>query len=131
MSKNFLRNKFRSLNKQARLLLFKRRSNIYMVLLSFKYRHLITITSGVSKISNNKKQKISVYNLPYLITILIKYLTKYDIKFLNIIIRQKRIIRHFRSLQKLLKINNIYIKSYKYILKRVHGFIRKKKKRRI
>jgi hypothetical protein len=78
----------------------------------------------------NKKQKVSPYNLFNMVNILLMHLNKLKVKYVNFIIRQ-RISSYFYNFQKLLKMNNIFINKFKYVLKKSHGFIRKRKKRRI
>ena len=114
----------------ANLLFFRRHSNIFLVLLDSKYKHVVTLTSGTCKLGKTKKEKKSAHNLSNFIDYLLNYFNKFKIKYVKIIVRQK-LTSHFYNLQKLLKLNNITIKSYKYLLKNPHGIIRGRKKRRI
>ena len=110
------------------LLLFKRHSNIFLVLLNNKNRHLITLTAGNCLLGNRKKDKMAVHNMPKMINKLLLYMNRFKIKFINIFIRQ-RVSGHFFNLQKLLRKNNITLLRFKFILKRPHGFLRGRKLR--
>jgi hypothetical protein len=112
------------------LLFFKRHSNLFFVLCNYDNKHLITLTSGTCKMGKTKKQKISAYHLSSIMNVLSIYLNKHKIKYINFIFRQ-RITNHFYNFQRLLKLNNFLIHSYKYILKRPHGFYRGRTQRRI
>jgi hypothetical protein len=127
---NLKKTKFFFKQKIGRLLFFKRHSNLFLVLLDSTHKHVITLTSGSCKLGKTKKQKISAYGLSKMITVLLKYLNKYKIKYIKFLIRQK-LTSHFYNIQKLLKLNNKFIKDYKFILKRPHSIIRGRKKRRI
>jgi hypothetical protein len=70
----------------ANLLFFKRHSNLFLVLLDSRNKHVITLTSGLCKLGKTKKQKITPHGLPKIITTLIKYLVLYRVKFLKILI---------------------------------------------
>jgi hypothetical protein len=67
----------------ARLYFFKRHSNLFFVLLDLKKKHIVTITSGFSKVGRTKKQKKSIYNLSLIIDFLCRYLTLYKIRLLK------------------------------------------------
>jgi hypothetical protein len=123
--------KLKSLSKikLGTLIFFKRYSNLFIVFL-IKKKHIITLTSGVCKMGKTKKQKIASHNMLNMVNKLLEYLNRFNIKYVNFIIKQK-ISSHFFNFQKLLKMNNIIIKSYKYIFNQQHGFRRKRKKRRI
>jgi hypothetical protein len=103
---NKKRKKFIFYKNIGNLLFFKKHSNLFIVLLDSRKKHLITLTSGLSKLNRTKKQKISPYNMINLINILNSTFKKYKIKFINFLIRQ-RISSYFFHFKKLLKLNNI------------------------
>lgn len=115
--------------KLGNLIFFKRYSNLFIVFL-IKKKHIVTLTSGICKMGKTKKQKTASHNMLNMVNKLLEYLHRWNIKYVNFIIKQK-ISSHFFNFQKLLKMNNIVIKSYKYIFKQQHGFRRKRKYRRI
>jgi len=112
------------------LLLFKRHSNVFIVLTNFKKKHIITLTSGNCLLGKKKKEKMAVHNMLKIVNKLIKILKKFNMKFVYIFIRQ-RLSAHFFNLYKLLKKNSIYILFFKFILRKPHGFIKRRKLRRI
>ena len=114
----------------GKILLFKRHSNIFIVVTNFKKKHLITLTSGNCLLGKKKKEKIAVHNMLKLVDKLVKVLNKYNLKFVYITVKQ-RLTRHFFNLYKLLKKNRIYMLHFKYLLQKPHGFIKRRKLRRI
>jgi hypothetical protein len=112
------------------LLYFRRHSNIFVVLLNYKRKHVVTLTSGSCQLGKKKKEKLAVHKIPLLVTKLLEYLHKGNITALYFYVRH-RLSGHFFSLRWLLMKNNIYIKSLNYILKKPHGFFKKRKLRRI
>jgi hypothetical protein len=125
------RKKFKNSNRNIGFLLyFKRHSNIFLVLSDLKRRHIITLTGGSCNLGKKKKDKMAVHNMSKMINKLLVFLNKLKIRTIYLIVRQ-RIKAHFFNLRKLLIKNNIFIKGYKYILRKPHGFLRGRKPRRI
>lgn len=115
----------------ANILFFKRHSNLFFVLLDTSLRHVATLTSGSCKLGKNKKQKIAALNMQGLVqTFKLNYANKYNIKFLNIYLKQ-RISYFFFKLRKLLNMYNLPIVKFHYILCKPHSIIRGRKIRRI
>jgi len=112
------------------LLLFRRHSNIFLVLLNNNKKHISTFTSGNCFLGKKKKNKLAVHNMPKIINKLLLCFIKHNIKHLYLYVRH-RLGGHFFNLKKLLKKNNIWILRYIYILNKSHGFIRGRKLRRI
>lgn len=121
---------FRFYRKTANLLFFKRHSNLFLVFLDSRRKHIITLTSGSCKIGKTRKQKVSPLNLGGLIQKLKTYLILYKIQSLRLIIRQ-RIPYFLRRLRKLFKFYNIYISDYFFVLKKRHGYSRGRTPRRV
>src|SRR6187397_2551054 len=92
----------------GKILLFKRHSNIFIVVSNFRKKHLVTSTSGNCLLGKKKKEKMAVHNMLKLVDKLVKTLNKYNLKFVYITVKQ-RLTRHFFNLYKLLKKNRIYM----------------------
>src|SRR4029079_177139 len=114
----------------GRILLFKRHSNIFIVVSNYRKKHLVTLTSGNCLLGRKKKEKMAVHNMLKLVDKLVKTLNKFNLKFVNIIVKQ-RLTRHFFNLYKLLKKNRIFMLNFRYLLQKPHGFIKRRKLRRI
>jgi hypothetical protein len=112
------------------LFFFKRYSNIFLVLSNYKRKHIITLTSGSCKLGKNKKKKISPFNMLNLVVSLKAALLKNNIKFLNFYLRQ-HFSRHFFSLRKMFKLNEIKVYKYIFLLYKSYGLNKKRKVRRI
>lgn len=112
------------------LLLFKRHSNIFLVLSEKNFKHIKTLTSGYCKMGSKKKEKKSVHNMSIMVKVLLDILKNLKINFLHLYIRQ-RYSGHFFNLCRLLKKNNIKILKFFFILKIPHGKKRGRKLRRI
>ena len=121
---------FRFYRHSANLLFFKRHSNLFLVFLDSRQKHVITLTSGSCKIGKTRKQKVSPLNIGGLIQKLKTYLILYKIRTLRLIMRQ-RMPYFLRRLRKLFKFYNINISNYFFILKRRHGYKRGKTPRRV
>lgn len=118
------------LKEHGNLIFFKRHSNLFFVLLNWRKKHLITLTSGNCKLGRNKKQKLAPLNLSLIIQKLKNILEAQNIKFLRFYMRQ-RIIFYFNKIKKLFRYYSISIVNYKFILRRLHGKKRGKNLRRI
>lgn len=112
------------------LLYFKRHSNLFLVLLDRKFKHVITLTAGSCKLGRTKKQKVAPLNVITMIKKLKTYLDLYNVKFVDLAIRQKMSF-HFQNLRKLLKLFNIRVSNYVFILNKPHSKKRGRKLRRI
>ena len=112
------------------LLLFKRHSNIFLVLSEKNFKHVKTLTAGYCKMGKKKKEKMAVHNLALMVKVLLEILNKFKINFLHLYIRQ-RYNSHFFNLCRILRKNNIRIIKFFFILKIPHGFRKGKKLRRI
>jgi ribosomal protein S11 len=112
------------------LYFFKRHSNIFLVLSNYKKKHLFTLTSGNCGLGKNKKKKVSPFNMLNLVVCLKKKLLHYNIKFINILIKQQ-VSRYFFSLKKLLKLNEIKINKYIFLLYKSYSVKKHKTVRRI
>jgi hypothetical protein len=112
------------------LLFFKRHSNLFLVFLDSKKKHVITLTAGSCKVGKTRKQKVSPLNMGGIIQKLKLYLKLYKIKSLKLLIRQ-RIPYYLKRLRKFFNFYNIYISGYSFILKRCHGNIRGRTPRRV
>lgn len=112
------------------LFFFKRHSNLFLVLSNNKMKHLITVTSGLSKLGKNKKKKISPFNMLGLVTFLKSHLVKNDIRFLNFYFKQ-RFSRHFFNLKKMLRFSGIKVSKYIFLLYKSYGLSKKRSIRRI
>jgi len=112
------------------ILFLKKHSNIFIVLLNYKKKHIITLTSGFCKLGKTKKQKTSTFNMLNFILNLKKYLLKFNIKYLIFYLKQ-RFTSHFYNLKKMFKLHDIIIKKYIFLLHKPHSTLRGKKLRRI
>lgn len=112
------------------LLYFKRHSNLFLVLLDKRNRHVVTLTSGYCQLGRTKKQKVAPLNVIIMMKKLKTYLDLYKIKNVNLTIRQKMTF-HFHNLKRLLKLFNIKVNIYNFILRRPHSRKRGRKLRRI
>lgn len=112
------------------VLFFRRHSNLFLVFLDSKKKHIVTLTSGSCKIGKTRKQKVSPLNMGGLIQQLKIYLNLYKIKSINFIMRQ-RMNFYLRRLRKLFKFYNITINSFNFILKKPHGYKRGRTPRRV
>jgi hypothetical protein len=122
--------KFSFTNHIGNILFFKRHSNLFLVFLDSKKKHIVTLTSGSCKIGKNRKQKVSPLNMGGLIQKLKSYLELYRIKSLQLLIRQ-RLPYYLKRLKKLFKFYNVFISGYSFILKRSHGHVRGRTPRRV
>lgn len=135
-NKKVLKSKFNKANIKnndkylGNLLFFKRYSNLFLVLTNNKMKHLKTITSGLCKVGKNKKKKISPFNMLNLVMYLKSQLLKNDIRFLNFFLKQ-RFSRHFFSLKKMFKLNDIKVSKYIFLLYKSHSLSKKRSIRRI
>jgi hypothetical protein len=125
-----LKRRLKILKEYGSLIFFKKHSNLFFVLLNWKKKHLLTLTSGNCHLGKNKKQKLAPLNLTIIIQKLKKMLEIYNIKFLTFYMRQ-RIAFFFNKLKKLFKLHNIMITNYKFILQRLHGKKKGRNLRRI
>jgi len=102
-----------NLNKMedAYLLFNRTYSNIFITLLDAKQKIIITKTSGISKVGNNKKKKKSPQAVEAIIRSMIKYFRLYKIKSLGIILRCKISI-HMHTLVKELLYSGVKVASY-------------------
>lgn len=112
------------------ILFFKRHSNLFLVFLDSKKKHILTLTSGSCKIGKTRKQKVSPLNIGGIIQKLKLYLNLYKIKSLKLFIRQ-RIPYYLKRLKKLFKFYNVNISGYSFILKKCHGNIKGRTPRRV
>jgi hypothetical protein len=112
------------------LLLFKRHSNIFLVLSEKNFKHIKTLTSGYCKMGKKKKEKMAVHNQILMVKTLLEILKASKIDFLHLYVRQK-FNSHFFNLCRLLRRNRIRIIKFFFILKIPHGFIKGRKLRRI
>ena len=117
-------------NSYYNLLLFKRHSNIFLVLSEKDFKHIKTLTAGYCKMGKKKKEKMAVHNLALMIKVLLDILKESKIKFLHLYIRQRH-NSHFFNLCRMLRKNNIRILKFFFILKIPHGFRKGRKLRRI
>jgi hypothetical protein len=117
-------------NSYLNLLLFKRHSNIFLVLSQKNFKHIKTLTAGFCKMGKKKKEKMAVHNLSLMVKVLLEILEKFKINFLHLYIRQ-RYNSHFFNLCRILRKNNIKIIKFFFILKIPHGFRKGRKLRRI
>jgi hypothetical protein len=124
--------KFKAVSKKSLggLLFLKKHSNIFLVLSNYKKKHIITLTAGNCKLGKNKKKKISPFNVLSLVLELKAHMFKHNMKFLNFYFKQ-RFSRYFFNLRKVLKLNEIKINKYIFLVYKSHGLIRKRKIRRI
>jgi hypothetical protein len=118
------------LKEYGNLIFFKKHSNLFFVLLNWRKKHLLTLTSGNCQLGRTKKQKLAPLNMSIIIQKLKSSLEFYNIKFLKFYMRQ-RISFYFNKLKKLFRFYNISIVDYRYILRRLHGRKRGRKVRRI
>jgi hypothetical protein len=118
------------LKQYGNLIFFKRHSNLFFVLLNWRKKHIITLTSGNCKLGHNKKQKLAPLNMSIIIQKLKNLLEVNNIKFLRFYMRQ-RISFYFNKLKKLFRYYSISIIKYKFILRRLHGRKRGRNLRRI
>jgi hypothetical protein len=112
------------------LFFFKRHSNIFLVLSNYKRQHIITLTAGNCHLGKNKKKKTSPFNMLGLVVSLKEHLIKNNVKFLIFYFKQ-RFSRHFFSLRKMFKLNEIKVYQYIFLLYKSYGLSKKRKVRRI
>jgi hypothetical protein len=112
------------------LFFFKRHSNIFLVLSNYKRKHIITLTAGNCQLGKNKKKKTSPFNMLGLVISLKEHLIKNNIKFLIFYFKQ-RFSRHFFSLRKMFKLNEIKIYQYIFLLYKSYSLSKKRTVRRI
>src|SRR6185436_13975647 len=118
-------NKFKkqeeNLDSYLNLLLFKRHSNIFLVLSEKNFKHIKTLTAGFCKMGKKKKEKMAVHNLSLMIKILLDILKELKISYLHLYIRQKY-NSHFFNLCRILRKNNVKVIKFFFILKIRHGY---------
>jgi len=112
------------------LLFFKRHSNIFVVITNYLKKHLYTVTAGNALLGKKKKEKMAVHNLIKLITKVLALLKFYKITCIYISLKQY-FNRHFFTLYNYLKKNHIYIIGFRYLLQKPHGFMKRRKLRRV
>jgi len=112
------------------LFFFKRHSNIFLVLSNYKRQHIVTLTAGNCQLGKNKKKKISPFNMLNLVVSLKEHIIKNNIKFLIFYLKQ-RFSRHFFSLRKIFKLNEIKVYQYIFLLYKSYSLSKKRKVRRI
>jgi hypothetical protein len=122
--------KFKFSRGSGNVLFFKRHSNLFLVFLDSRWRHVVTLTSGFCKLGKTRKQKVSPLNMAGLVQKLKVYVDLHKVKYLRLFIKQ-RITFYFIKLKKLFKFYNLYLTHFAYILCRKHGQKRKRKIRRI
>jgi len=124
---------FKIKKKTGYLLCFATFSNIYVCLLDYKRKIIITKTAGNCKVSakNNKREKIALHNILKIVEKLNDYFEVYKIKYIKIFLRGyvKRPILYL--LENFLERYNVRIISIRYILCEPHNGIRKRGKRRV
>jgi hypothetical protein len=112
------------------LFFFKRHSNIFLVLSNYKRQHIITLTAGNCQLGKKKKKKTSPFNMLGLVVRLKEHIIKNNIKFLTFYFKQ-RFSRHFFSLRKMFKLNEIKVYQYIFLLYKSYSLSKKRKVRRI
>lgn len=112
------------------LFFFKRPSNIYVVITNYYKKHLYTVTSGNALLGRKKKEKLAVHNILKIVNKVLEILKFYHITCVYIMVKHYP-GRHFFTFNKLIKRNRIYIFGYRYLLQKSHGFIKRRKKRRV
>jgi hypothetical protein len=122
--------KFRFFKGIGNIYFFKRHSNLFLVFLDGRRKHIVTLTSGFCKLGRTKKQKVAALNMPGLVKTLKIYLDKYKIKYLRLYIRQ-RLAFHLYNLRKLLRLYNYLIIKSKFLLYQSHTKRRGRTVRRI
>lgn len=122
--------KFIFKNDIGNILFFKRHSNLFLVFLDSRKKHIVTLTSGFCKVGKTRKQKISPLNMGIIIQKLKTYMVLYKVKSLILSLKQK-IPFFLKKLGKLFKYHNILISGYKFILCHTHGRIRGRTPRRV
>ena len=125
-----LKKPFNFRRSRCNVLFFKRHSNLFLVLLDRRKRHVVTLTSGSCKLGKTKKQKISALNIGGLVKHLKVYLEKYKIKYVKLSLKQ-RIPFYYFNLKKMFKFHNIRIIWFRFLLCKKHGIKRGKNLRRI
>lgn len=112
------------------LLLFKRHSNIFLVLSEKNFKHIKTLTGGYCKMGKKKKEKMAVHNLSLMVKVLLDILKESKISYLHLYIRQ-RYNSHFFNLCRILRKNQVKIIKFFFILNIRHGYRKGRKLRRI
>lgn len=125
-----IKKKFNFRGSFGNLLYFKKYSNLFLVLLDRRERHVLTLTSGFCKSGRTRKQKVAPLNVIIMIKKLKTYLDSYNVKFVCLTIRQ-RMTYHFHNLKRLLKLFNIKIVNFVFTLKKPHSKKRGRKPKRI
>jgi len=93
-------------------------------------QHLYTVTAGNAQLGKKKKEKVAVHNLIKLIKKILYLLKFYKINCITISVSQ-RFSRHFYTLNGIIRKRRIFVFGYRYILCKAHGFMKKRKKRRV
>lgn len=129
-SKFYYKRDFENIDSYLNLLLFKRHSNIFLVLSEKNFRHIKTLTAGYCKMGKKKKEKMAVHNMGIMIKVLLELLKIHKVNYLHLYIRQ-RYNSHFFNLCRILRRNNIRIIKFFFILGIPHGYKKGRKLRRI
>ena len=127
---NKFKKKEEDLDSYLNLLLFKRHSNIFLVLSEKNFKHIKTLTAGFCKMGKKKKEKMAVHNFTLMVKILLDILKESKISYLHLYIRQ-RYNSHFFNLCRILRKNNVRVINFFLILKIPHGYRKGRKLRRI
>ncbi len=114
----------------ARLLFFRSRSNFFLVLSDSNNNCVFSCSSGIAKLGDNKKQKVSAQNVWKFISFFKPFFVLYKIKFINFYLRCRK-SKHLFQLFNYLEMIGIEIVSFERILNRPHNGIRPRKLRRV
>jgi len=102
----------------------------FLVLSNYKRQNIIKLTAGNCHLGKKKKKKTSPFNMLGLVISLKEHLIKNNIKFLIFYFKQ-RFSRHFFSLRKMFKLNEIKIYQYIFLLYKSYSLSKKRTVRRI
>jgi ribosomal protein S11 len=111
-------------------LIFKQvHSNYFITFVDKKFRTIICVTSGNSKVGDSIRKKISPYAMENISSKLVPYLKLYKLKFINIYVHTKPRAAFFTLIQQLI-LKKINIKRIHERIHAPHNGIRKRKPRR-
>jgi ribosomal protein S11 len=111
-------------------LIFKKvHSNYFITFVDKKFRTIICVTSGNSKVGESRRKKVSPYAMENISGKLVPYFKLYKLKFINLYMHTKPVAAFFTLIHQL-RLKKIKIKRIHERIHVPHNGIRKRKPRR-
>lgn len=116
---------------QKALLVYKKKhSNLFLTLMDLKKKVIVCKTSGIVKVGDKKKQKISPQSIELIVNKLISYLQLYAITTVIVLLKVKPTVHVFNLVRELTR-NGIKIESFIDKKRKAHNGQRGRNLRRI